>query len=133
MVVKTAKKSDIIQMYKEPQGLLKKATVTDKIDTRKYIDLDEVKGVSKKIEELYKQFQKALAEGKTSDEFFDGVRKLKRKSIITSIGTCIIALGVVTPAIMLGKRLLAKDDKEFQTKKDIREKLIKEGVIAWDS
>ena len=40
-----------------------------------------------------------------------------------------MALGVVTPGIMLLKRFTAKDDEEFQTKKEIREQLIKEGVI----
>ena len=30
----------------------------------------------------------------------------------------------------LVKRLLAKEDVEFQTKKEIREKLIKDGIIS---
>ena len=89
-----------------------------------------MKGVSSKIEELYSQYKKALKNGETSDKFFEGVKKLKRKSILTNIGTCILALGVVTPAIMLAKRLATKDDTEFETKKRIREQLIKEGVIA---
>lgn len=129
LVVKTAKQSDVIQMYKEPQGLFKKAKVTDKIDTRKYIDLDEFKGVADKLEELYKQYKDALKKGETSDKFFEGVKKLKRKSIITNIGSCILALGVLTPAIMLAKRFVGNEDTEFQTKKEIREQLIKEGVI----
>ena len=130
MVVKTAKKSDVIQMYKEPQGLFKRAKVTDKIDTRKFIDLDEFKGIAEKLEELYKQYKDALKKGETSDKFFEGVKKLKRKSIITNIGSCIFALGVLTPAIMLAKRYIGNEDTEFQTKKEIREQLIKEGVIA---
>lgn len=130
MIVKVAKKSDIISMYKEPQGLFKKAKITDKIDTRKYIDIEEIKGVAKKLEELYTQYKTALKEGETVDTFFKGVKKLKRKSILTSIGTCIFALGVVTPGIMLLKRLTSKGDQEFHTKKEIREQLIKEGIIA---
>ena len=47
-----------------------------------------------------------------------------------NIGTCIFVLGVVTPAIMVAKRILTHDDTEFQTKKEIREQLIKEGVIS---
>ena len=116
-------------MYKEPQGFLKKAKVTDKIDTRKYIDLKEVEGVNKNISELYGQFKSALKNGEKSDEFFKSVRKLKRNSIKMNIGACILALGVVTPALMLAKRFAGKDDQEFQTKKEVREKLIKEGVI----
>lgn len=120
MVVKVAKQSDIIALYKD----------TDKIDTRKFIDLKEVEGVQTKLEELYKQYKMAIQKGETSEQFFDGVKKLKRNSIKMNIGTCIMALGVVTPAMMVCKRLMGKEDKEFQTKKEIREKLIKEGVIA---
>ena len=130
LVVQTAKMSDIIEMYKEPQGLFKKAKVTNKIDTRKYIDLNEVENINKKLEELYLQFQKAKAKGETSEQFFNGVKKLKRNSIVTNIGTCIFALGIATPALMLAKRLAGKDDAEFQTKKEIRAQLIKEGIIA---
>ena len=64
-----------------------------------------------------------------TEKFFAKVKKLKRGSIITNIGTCILALGVITPLIMLGKRYAGKDDKEFQTKKEIRKELIKEGLI----
>lgn len=130
LIVKTAKMSDVIHMYKEPQGLFKQAKLTDKIDTRKYIDLEDIESINKKIEELYKQFNSAKAKGETSEQFFNGVKKLKRNSIVTNIGTCIFALGIVTPAIMLAKRLAGKDDTEFQTKKEIREQLIKEGIIA---
>ena len=120
IVVKTAKKSDIVKMYKK----------TDKIDTRKFIDFKEVTNVGEKIAELYKQYKEALKQGETADMFFENVKKLKRKSIIMNIGTCIFALGIVTPAIMLAKRLSGKDDTEFETKKRIREQLIKEGVIV---
>lgn len=130
LIVKTAKMSDVIEMYKEPQGLFKKSKLTDKIDTRKYIDLKDVENISKNIEELYGQYKNAIAKGETSDKFFQGVKRLKRNSIITNIGTCIFALGILTPAIMLAKRLAGNDDTEFQTKKEIREQLIKEGIIA---
>lgn len=131
-VIKVAKDSDIISMYKKPKKwyqIFKDAESTDKIDTRKYIKLKEVKKTYEKINTLYKQFLEAIAEGATSDKFFNSVKKLKRHSIITNIGTCIFALSVVTPAAMLAKRLLGKDDAEFQTKKEIREQLIKDGVI----
>lgn len=120
MIVKVAKKSDIIQLYKN----------TDKIDTRKYIDLKEFEGVNFKVEELYKQYKEALGKGESSEKFFNGVKKLKRNSIKLSIGACIFALGVLTPAMMVFKRFMGKDDKEFQTKKEIREKLVKEGIIS---
>ncbi len=119
MIVKTAKESGIIKLYKK----------TDKIDTRKYIDLEEIEGVNKKVEELYSQYKNAVEKGETSEKFFAGVTKLKRRSILTGLGTCMFALGVVTPGLMLLKRFTSDGDEEFQTKKIIREQLIKEGKI----
>lgn len=130
LVIKTAKMSDIIGMYKEPQGLFKKSKITDKIDTRKYIDLKDVEGVQNKIETLYKQYKEALTNGKTSDEFFSKVKKLKRASILTNIGSCMVALGVLIPSVMLLNRMAGEDNQEFETKKRIREQLLKEGIIA---
>ena len=116
-------------MYKEPQGLFKKAKVTDKIDTRKYIDLEKVEGVKNNLEKLYAQYEKAIAKGETSEQFFKQLKKLKRGSILTNIGASILALGVLTPGIMLLRRFLSDDNQEFETKKMIREQLVKEGVI----
>ena len=120
IVVKTAKMSDIISLHKE----------TGKIDTRKYIDLKDIEGVKDKIEKLYGQYKEALSKGKTGEEFFSKVKKLKRGSILTNIGSCMFALGVLTPAVMLLNRMAGDDNQEFETKKRIREQLIKEGVIA---
>ena len=120
LIVDSAKKSDIISMYKK----------TGKIDTRKFIDLKEVNGISEKIEKLYNQYREALAKGESSAEFFSKVKKLKRGSILTNIGACIFALAVLTPSIMLLRRFTANDNQEFETKKQIREQLIKEGVIV---
>lgn len=118
-VVQAAKQSDIIKLFKN----------SDKIDTRKFIDLEEFKSINSQIEELYGQYKDALKKGETSDDFFKTLRKLKRGSIIKNIGACILALGVITPGIMLIKRLTDKSGSEFQTKKEIKEQLIKEGVI----
>lgn len=120
LVVKTAKMSDIISIHKE----------TGKIDTRKYIDLDNVKNTKEKLSKLYEQFKVDLSKGKTSDEFFNQVKRLKRGSIITNIGSCMLALGVLTPALMLLNRMAGDNNQEFETKKRIREQLIKEGIIA---
>lgn len=119
IIVKVAKKSNIIDLYKD----------TQKIDTRKFIDLNEVENLHKKISKLYEQYTNSLKNGESAEHFFSSVKKLKRNSIITNIGTCIFALGIVTPALMLCKRFTKKDDTEFQTKKEIREQLIKEGII----
>ena len=132
-IVKAAKTSDIIYLYEKPKKwyqIFKKPQYTNSIDTRKYIDLKDVKGVYEKTEKLYKQFLEATAKGETSEAFFKGVKKYKRNSIITNIATCIFALSIVTPAAMLAKRLLGKDNAEFQTKKEIRAQLIEEGIIS---
>ena len=118
-VVKIAKKSDVLKTYGK----------TNKIDTRAFVDFDEIKGINKQVNELYTQYKNALKKGETTDEFFTKVRKLKRNSINMNIGACILALGVITPAIMLLKRKTDKGGSEFQTKKEIKEELIKEGVI----
>ena len=120
LVVKTAKKSDAIAIHKQ----------TGKIDTRKFIDLEDIKGIKGKIEKLYSQYKSDIAKGKNSEEFFKQVKKLKRTSIITNIGSCMLALGVLTPAIMLLNRISGDNNQEFETKTRIREQLIKEGVIA---
>ena len=118
-VVKIAKKSDVLKTYGK----------TNKIDTRAFVDFDEIKGINKQVNELYTQYKNALKKGETTEEFFTKVRKLKRNSINMNIGACILALGVITPAIMLLKRKTDKGGSEFQTKKEIKEELIKEGVI----
>ena len=122
VIVKTAKNSDIISIHKE----------SGKIDTRKFIDLKDIEGVKDKIEKLYGQYKEALSKGKTGEVFFNKVKRLKRTSILTNIGSCMLALGVLTPAVMLLNRMAGDDNQEFETKKRIREQLIKEGVIVWE-
>ena len=126
MVVDVAKQSDIIQTYKKPKKwyqVFTKAEDTGKIDTRKYIDLDDVRNTHKNITKLYKQFNDS---GETIDEFFNGVRKLKRGSILKNMGSTIFALGIVLPAIMLADRLLKPNNKEFAVEKHIKEQLAQE-------
>jgi hypothetical protein len=133
IVVKTAKESDVIGCCETPVkkwGVTYKYKKTDKIDVRKYFDSEGIESIHNKIETLYKQYQDAIAKGETSEKFFDMVKRLKRGSILTNIGVCIAALGVLTPGVMLFKRLTANNDTEFHTKKVIREQLIKDGVIA---
>ncbi len=119
-IVKIAKQSDLI---KELKG-------TGNIDTRAFIDLKDIENVNEEVSELYGQYKDALKKGENSDTFFKGVRKLKRSSIRNNIGACILALGVITPGIMLLKRITDKSGKEFQTKKEIKEQLIREGIIS---
>ena len=114
IVVDMAKKSDVIPLLK--LSLFKKS---DKVDTRKYIDLDELRGVHSKIEKLLSQFENS---GQNVDDFFKSLRKLKRGSVLINIGSCIAALGVIAPGIMLALRKFGKDS-EYQVKKDVEAKL----------
>ncbi len=123
VVVKAAKKSDIIENYKVREkgilGFFKKKINTGKIDTRKYIDMNSMRETHANIKKLYGQFK---ASGQDVDTFFNQVRKLKRNSIKMNIGSTIGALGVILPGLMLAKRILS-NDTEFATTKRIREKL----------
>lgn len=117
LVVKMAKKSGIIKVHKE----------TGKIDTQHFIDLDEVKGVSEKLEKLFNQYKLS---GEKVDKFFSSTIKLKRNSIIKNIGACCTVLGVIVPGIMLAMRYVNKDNQEFAVKKEIHEKLKKQNMFV---
>ena len=106
---------DVIPMLKT--SLFKKSDTI--VDTRKYIDLDDLKGIGTKIEKLLTQYENS---GQDTDTFFNAVRKLKRASVIKNIGACIGALGVLAPAIMLLVRKFG-DNSEYQVKKDVEAKL----------
>lgn len=115
LVLDMAKKSDIIVLVKGSET---------QVDTRKYIDLDKLKGVGKKLEKLLGQYENS---GETLDEFFKVVRKAKRSAIRTNIGACIGALGVLAPVTMLITRKLSPDSS-YQVKKDVEAKLAKQKV-----
>ena len=119
-IVKTAKQAKLITSYKG----------TDKIDTRAYIDLEEIEKLKNSLEELYSQYTSSRKNGESTEKFFKSLKNLKRGAIITNIGSCIFALGVLAPTIMLVKRKLFDKDSEFQTKREIRESLIREGIIG---
>ncbi len=135
-VVQMAKKSDEITTmgsYDNWLNKLKKKLhlphleIADKnaIDTRRFIDIGNyqkktgVKGIFAKIDTLYKQY---TASGETVDTFLNKVKSLKRKSVLKNLGTCIAALGVAVPAIMIAVRY-ATGDKDFQVKEDLEKEL----------
>ena len=118
-IVKIAKQSDIIVSYKN----------TDKIDTRAYIDLEKIETLKKDLNKLYEQYKEAAQKGENTEKFFKKVKKLKRCSIITNIGTSIFALGILAPGVMLIKRKFFDQDSEKKKKRDIRNQMIKDGII----
>lgn len=114
--VKPENKNLIIKMAKD-SGIITLADGSELVDTRKYIDLKELRGICDKAEKLFTQYKKSE---QPLDEFLKSVRSLKKASILKNIGACIGALGIIAPAIMLGLRKLNSD---YQVRKDIEKKL----------
>lgn len=109
LVVEFAKQSDIIELLKD----------SDKVDTRRFINLDDLRGVSKKLEKLLGQYENS---GESLDEFFKSIQKLKKGAIWKNIGSCIGALGILAPAIMLLTRKFGSGS-DYQVRKDIEKKM----------
>ena len=143
VIVKMAKMSDLIKVTdnKTPTGgtlsklmqkLFPQKDLNSSVDTRAYIDLDQVKDINEKLGKLYEQFNnfKSKAAGKSEDEiltaFLKDLKKYKRISVLKNIGACIGALGVVCPAIMLALRFYNKDNREFKVKAQLEEQLAKD-------
>lgn len=114
--VKSDNKNLIIKMAKD-SGIITLIDGSELVDTRKYIDLKELRGICDKAEKLFTQYKKSE---QSLDEFLKSVRSLKKASILKNIGACIGALGIIAPAIMLGLRKLNPD---YQVRKDIEKKL----------
>lgn len=136
VVVKMAKKSDeIITLGASDNWVnkMKKALhlpymeIQDKnaIDTRRFIDIGNVdkktgvRGIHKKLSNLYEEFQKS---GKSLDEFLNIVKKHKRNAVKLNLGSCVAALGVAVPLAMIAVRYLG-GHKDFQVKEDIEKEL----------
>lgn len=116
LIVQMAQKSDIIKTIKG----------TNDIDTQHYIDIGEIKGIKTKIGKLLEK-----APNKEGlEEFFKKIINLKRASIAKNILASIGALGVIVPGIMVAMRFMNKDNKDFQVKKQIKERLNREQAIA---
>ncbi len=134
-IVKMAKKSDVVKTKGSNEnmfvklarriGVMGKLDNADVVDTRAYIDIDEFKGIAKKLEKLHGQYEQS---GESLEKFLGGVKKLKRASVWKNMGSCIFALGVLTPAIMVATRIL-REDKEFKVKEKIEKELAFQGEI----
>lgn len=118
LVVKMAKKSDIIKTIKN----------SDTIDTQAFIDIKEIKGLKEKLETLHKASSKDLKQG--IEDFFKEVIKRKQSSIVKNIGISIGLLGLVIPGIIVLTRHMKKDNKEFRVKTELKEKMRKEKLMA---
>lgn len=140
IIVQMAKKADIIRTVDESDwiskllktfGFKEHDNSMHEIDSQKYIDMDSIKGTSttpgikRKIENLYDAMKKYLEQnkGKTSEDFFKEITKLKRHAVMKNIGSSIGVLGVIIPGVMVAVRYMKKDNKEFQVKTEMKEKL----------
>ena len=136
VVVKMAKKSDEIITLGASDNWVNKAKkflhlpyleIQDKdaIDTRRYLDIGDaeaksgVKGIHTKLNNLYKEY---LSSGKGLDEFLNMVKKHKRNAVKINLGSCVAALGVAVPVIMIAVRCLS-GNKDFQVKQDLEKEL----------
>lgn len=117
LVVKMAKKSEIIKTLKENGA----------VDTQQYIDLEKVKSVGEKLKKLFNQYTN-VKETEKLEEFLSKTISLKKGSILKNVGACTGVLGVVVPGMMLAMRYIHKDNKEFQVKKEIKEQMLSQMV-----
>lgn len=123
--VKMAKMSDVLPT-------LKHATQADNVDYRKFIDLDEFKGVAQKLDKLsgkFENFKQTDVADKSVEAFLKTVKKMKRKAVLGNIGICIGVLGVIAPAIMVALRKLDKNNQGFQVKEDLKKQMAFNGKI----
>ena len=140
LVVRMAKKSDIVKTVKVKNGLFKKSVDTGSIDNRKFIDPDEIIGLKDKLKVLYDKGQefiqsKAKSMGKKAEElssadiqkllenYLETVKRGTRKATLRNIGACIGFLGVIMPATLIAWRFLGKNNKEYQVRTDVENKL----------
>lgn len=117
--VKMAKMSDILPT-------IENAKQADNVDYRKFIDLDEFKGVAEKLKKLdgkFDAFKNSDVSDKSLEAFLKQVKKLKRGATLKNIGACIGVLGVFAPAIMVAVRKFGKNNDAFQVKEDLKKKM----------
>lgn len=136
IVVKMAKKSDEIPTLKASDNWsnkLKKILhlpyleISDKdaIDTRRFIDIGNsekktgVRGIHTKLMNLYSQY---LSSKEPLDDFLKSVKKHKRNAVRMNLGSCVGALGIAVPLIMIAVRYIG-GNKNFQVKEDLKKEL----------
>lgn len=124
--VNMAKKSDVLPT-------LKNATQADNVDYRRFIDLDEFKGVAEKLAKLDDKFEKFKLTDlpdKSLEAFLKNVKKVKRLSILKNMGACIGVLGVFAPTLMVISRKMDKKHQGFQVKEDLKKQMAFNGKLA---
>ncbi len=118
-VVEAAKKSGIISTIKDKSGNIL-------IDTRKYIDADEINKLTNNLEKFIKS-QKAS--DKTVNKFLNKIKGLKVGSTFANIGICCLALGYIVPKMMYKSREKQQNgNKDFHVKTEYEKELAKKSL-----
>ncbi len=112
-VIEAAKKSGIISTVKDKAG-------NTKIDTRKYIDIDEIKSLIKDLE----SFINNSKTGKDTKSYLNKIKALKAGSTILNVGICCLFLGYIVPKMMYKYRKEHQGgSKDFHVKKEYEKEL----------
>ncbi len=118
-IVEAAKKSGIISTIKDDAGNLL-------IDTRKYIDSDEIKKLTKNLEKFINSKSPSK---ETTTKYLNKIKGLKVGSTIINIALCCLALGYVVPKTMYKFREKQQDGKsEFHVKAEYEKELAKKSL-----
>ena len=115
-IVEAAKKSGIISTIKDKSGNLV-------IDTRKYIDADEMNKLANSLEKF---INSQKTSGKTTKQFLNKIKGLKVGSTFANIGICCLALGYIVPKMMYKSREKEQNgNKDFHVKTEYEKELAK--------
>ncbi len=113
IVVKSAKKSEIIATIKNSEG-------KEIIDTRKYID-------TKKIKQLTKDLETFINESKNhtnKTKYLNTIKSFKVASTLLNVAICCLALGYIVPKLMYKLRAKNQDgNNEFHVKAEYEKEL----------
>ncbi len=114
IAVKAAKESGIIATIKDSSGKVK-------IDTRKYIDLNEIKKLTNDLKSYIYN-----SKNTNIDKYIKKIKNLKVASTILNVAACCIALGIIVPKIMYEYRKKHQDGKnDFHVKTQYEKELAK--------
>ncbi len=118
-VVEAAKKSGIISTIKDDAGNLL-------IDTRKYIDSDEIKKLTKNLENFINLKSPSQ---QTTTKYLNKVKGFKVGSTIVNVALCCLALGYIVPKTMYKFREKQQNgNKEFHVKAEYEKELAKKSL-----
>ncbi len=114
IVVQAAKESGIIATIKDDLG-------KQKIDTRKYIDIKEIKKLAENLETFIEK-----SKDKDIFQYLKKVKNLKVASTILNVAVCCIFLGIIVPKAMYEYRKKHQDGKnDFHVKTQYEKELAK--------